>query len=194
MVIREGKMYLRKTIIFTMLAVLAVLPACLDEAVKPVKEAPPITWPDLSGEEDAIRTLVMCYDNPSLEGVMTIYENLLHSDYFFGLAPEDVVPGDPLILTRAEDIAITGVMFREQTILDLEIVASGLWHDLTEIGGSACTGCRTTTRQYLIQAQFGRNGDIYRSNFEDALVTIIVAPDESDASKWVIRAIYDHGT
>ena len=187
-------MYLRKTIIFIMLAALAVLPACLDETVKPVKEAPPITWPDLTGEEDAVRVLVMCYDNPSLEGVMTIYENLLHSEYFFGFAPEDVAPGDPPILTRAGDIASTAWIFKNQSILELTIIPTGYWYDYPEIGGTACEGCLSTTRQYYIRVQFGKENTVFQSIPGSAVVTIVVAPDESDASKWVIRAIYDHGT
>jgi hypothetical protein len=48
-------------------------------------------------------------------------------------------------------------------------------------------------RTYFIRAQFERNGTIYACEPE-SYVTIIVAPDEGDSSKWVIRAIYDHGS
>ncbi|MCK4549078.1 MAG: hypothetical protein KAU49_02875 [Candidatus Krumholzibacteria bacterium] len=187
-------MFRKTLIILVLLAVLPVLPSCLDETVKPVKEAPPITWPDMSSEEDAIRTLVMCYGNPSLEGVMTIYEDLLHSEYIFRFAPEDVLPDDPPILTRAGDIVSTGWIFENQSELELDIFLAGAWNDYHKIDGATCEGCRETMRGYFIRVQFGKENTVYQCIPDRAFVTIIVAPDESDASKWVIRAIYDHGT
>lgn len=183
-----------KKILITLiiLAVLPVLSSCLDDAVKPIKEAPPATWPEMTREDDPVQAMIRCYENPSLEDVMTTYESILHSEYFFCLAPEDVDDGEPAIFTRTEDISITAAMFRDQTQLELFIELTGKWYDLEEVDGGACPGCRVTTCPYYIRAQFGEGTDVYVSSFEGAEVSIIVAPDESDPAKWVIRAIYDH--
>ena len=185
-------MFRKAMIMLAMFAVLPVFQSCLDEPVKPIKESPDEpAWPDLTSEDDIVRTLVLCYDNPSFDDVMTRYENLLHSEYFFRLSPEDVEPGDPLIITRAEDIAISEAIFERQTMLELDIAATGAWYDQDEIDGAACTGCRSTMRLYFIRAQFGRDATVYQCSPGGAFVTIVIAPDESDSSKWVIRAIYD---
>ena len=183
----------RSTIIFALLAALAVLPSCLDEAVKPIKEAPPATWPEMTTEEEAVEALVLCYENPRLAEVMMRYEELLHSEYFFELAPDDVMVGQSEFILRAEDIVSTRWIFEHQTQLTLSFAGTGDWNDYPEINDSACVGCRETTRSYYIRVQFGVFGKTYSNRFEEVYATIIVAPDESDASKWVIRAIYDHG-
>ncbi len=184
-------MYKKAVIIFAMLAVLPVLPSCFDEPVKPIKEAPTDTWPDMTNEDDVIEALVWCYDNPSSGDAMTRYEGLLHSEYFFRLAASDVAEGENPIFTRVEDIAVTGAIFEKQTQLFLNIMELGDWYDCPEVEETPCTGCRETTRQYYIRVQFGRDAKVYQSLPDRASVTIVVAPDESDSSKWVIRAIYD---
>ena len=180
--------------IILILAAVAVLPAlssCLDDAVKPIKEAPPVTWPEMTREDDPVKALLMCYDNPSLEGIMTTYEGLLHSEYFFGLAPEDIEDGGHSVFTRAGDISITASMFRRQTQLELFIELKAAWYDLEEIEGAPApaAGSRHAPSD---PGPVRNRTDVYVSSFEGAEVSIIVAPDESDPSKWVIRAIYDH--
>lgn len=184
-----------KKIIITLavLALLPVLSSCLDETVKPIKEAPPATWPEMTSEDDAIQAIVMCYGAPGGEETMSKYDALLHSEYFFELAPDDVDVGKTPVITRAEDITLTGKLFMHQTDLELEILMSGAWNDCPEVAGTTCEGCRETTRSYFIRVQFDYFGKTYMCE-PDSYVTIIVAPDESDPAKWVIRAIYDHGS
>jgi len=179
----------RKTLII--LAMLTVLPSCLDETVKPITEAPPSTWPEVISEDDVVKAIIWCYKNPSAEDVMTRYESILHSEYFFYLAADDVEPGGDAVITRSEDIALTAAIFDNQTQLELSIVTTGSWSDRGEIAGETCDGCREATRQYFIRAQFSRDGTIFASSPTTAYVTIIVVPDETDSSKWVIRAICD---
>lgn len=186
-------MFRKQMIIFALLAALAFLPSCLDEAVKPIKEAPPATWPEMTTEEEAVEALLLCYQNPRLAEVMSRYEGLLHSEYFFELAPDDVMVGESKFILRAEDIASTEWIFENQTGLTLSFSGTGGWNDCTEINGLACDGCRETTRSYYIRVQLSVDGKVYSNRSEEVYATIIVAPDESDASKWVIRAIYDHG-
>ena len=185
---------LKKTfVLLLMLAVLHILPACLDETVKPIKEPPPDAWPELTSENNVIGALVWCYDNPSSDDAMTRYESLLHSEYFFRLAAGDVDEGEDPVITKAADIGITRAIFEHQSYLDLDIVTTGDWYDQPELNGHPCEGCRTATREYFIRARFAADGDTWQSVPGKAFVTVIVAPHESDTSKWVIRAIYDLG-
>ena len=92
---------------------------------------------------------------------MSRYEALLHTEYFFELAPEDVVPGEDAAMTRAEDIASTAWIFENQDMLELAIIPSGDWYDHPAVGEAACEGCRATTREYFIRAQFGKEDRVY---------------------------------
>ncbi len=186
-------MFRRSLIIFALLAALAFLPSCLDEAVKPIKEPPPTTWPEMTTEDEVVQALALCYENPGLADVMTRYEDFLHSEYFFELAPDDVDVGESKFFLRDEDIASTRWIFENQSGLTLSITGSGNWDDHPEINGLTCEGCRATMRSYHIRVQFSNDGTVWSSGFGRAYATIVVAPDESDASKWVLRAIYDHG-
>lgn len=179
----------RKSLII--LAMLAVLPSCLDETVKPIKEAPASTWPSMTNEDDIVKAVLWCYANTSSGDVMSRYESILHSEYFFYLASEDIKLGGEAVITRAEDILLTEALFGNHIMLELSITTSGGWYEREEVAGLPCEGCRESTRQYFIRAQLSRDGTIYVSSPTTACVTIIVAPDESDSSKWVIRAIYD---
>jgi hypothetical protein len=176
-----------------LLAMLAVLPSCLDEMEKPIKEAPTSDWPSMASEDDAVKAILWCYASPSDDDVMTRYESILHSEYFFQLAAEDIEPGGDPVITRAEDIDLTALLFERQTQLELSITDTGPWADREEIAGEICGGCREMTRNYYIRAQFGEDGTVWSTRFSMAYVTVIVAPDENDPSKWVIRAICDHG-
>ena len=173
------------------LAMLAVLPSCLDETVKPITEAPSSTWPAMTSEEDVVRAILWCYRNPSAEDVMIKYESILHSEYFFYLAAKDIESGGDASITRTADIDLTALLFDRQVLLELSLTSSGSWVDRREIAEAPCDGCREATRQYFIRAQFSRDGNIFQCSPSKAYVTIVVAPDEGDSSKWVIRAIYD---
>ncbi len=83
------------------------------------------------------------------------------------------------------------LIFERQFELELSISTSGAWSDRDEIAGGPCEGCRETTRQYYIRVQFSRDGTVYASSPSTSLVTIVVAPDESDPEKWAVRAVYD---
>jgi len=182
----------RKSVIAAaLLAALAVLPSCLDDTTKPVKEKPPVDWPDMTSRDDVVRTVVLAYANPRDGETAARYDALLHSQYFFKLHESDVAPGESAVMTRAEDIASTGWIFENETLLELSIPLTGSWFEAEEIEGEPCEGCLQTTREYSIRAQFGQDGTIFQSPVGKAYVTIIVAPDESDAGKWVLRAIYD---
>jgi len=122
-------MFRRLLIIFALLATLAFLPACLDEAVKPIKEAPPTTWPEMITEDEVVQALVLCYENPGLADVMARYEGFLHSEYFFELAPDDVDVGESKFILRAEDIASTSWIFENQSGL------TSLYHRERKLGG-----------------------------------------------------------
>ena len=97
-------------------------------------------------------------------------------------------------MTRAEDLLSTEWIFDTQTMLELTIDPEiGSWDTVAEVEGEACTDCWETTRSYFVRAQFEDEGTIYQSSPERAFVRIIVAPDESDGSKWALRAMFDLG-
>lgn len=163
-----------------------------DDPVK-AKDDETISWPDMTSRDDVIETILLCYENPRAAESMTRYEALLHSQYFFALDEQDVDPGDPPIMTRAEDIASTQYIFENNTILELFLVPEegGLWMEHPEIAGEACPGCWAGERDYMIRFQYGDEDVIYLSSPGSASVFIVVAPDEGDPSKWVLRAMYD---
>lgn len=189
-------MFRKTMIILAMLAVLPVFPSCFDEPVTPIKEPPPveIPWPDMTSEGDVIKTIVLCYEYPKDSESLSKYSALLHSQYFFKLHEDDTMPSDSPLMMRSEDLASTEWLFRELTMLEFLIVEPGPWYELSEIEEEPCDGCYETMRQYFIRVQFGRDGTIFQCRPGSAFVTIVIAPDESDSSKWVIRAIYDLGT
>jgi hypothetical protein len=177
-----------------LLAFVAALPACFDEPVKPLKQEDVIDagWEAPASENAVIDALVWCYSNPDHEEVMPRYESLLHSKFFFQMAPEDVMPGKTGLYSRTGDIANTGKLFDLATTLEL-IINKSVWFDQPELNGEPCDCCRVMTASYFIFSQFGGDGTVYSTRFESAHVTMIVAPHEEDTGTWVIRAIYDLG-
>jgi hypothetical protein len=190
----HGGDILKKTsIILLVLAMALTLSVSCNDPESPVKEDDDgIDWPDMASRDDVIETLVLTYMNPKDPESIPKYRALLHSQYFFGLAPQDVPLGGSLIMTRLEDIAATEWIFEYEHLLELTLSPSvGTWISTTEVEGEACAECWQTTREYFIRAQFVDEGTIYTSPPGHVSVSIIVAPDESDPSKWVLRAMYD---
>jgi len=162
-----------------LLASLIILPSCFEDTTEPVKEKPAIDWPDMTSRDDVVRTVVLAYTNPKAGESEAKYNALLHSQYFFKLHESDVAPGESAVMTRAEDIASTGWIFENETLLELTITPeAGSWDAYPEIDGEPCENCWETTRSYIIRAQFGDETVIHQSPPERAFVTIIVAPDE----------------
>ena len=187
---------MKKTTVIILLLAVAMMSvvSCGDDPATPVEEDP-IVWPDMTSRDDVIKTVVLTYANRKIGEATSRYNALLHSQYFFGLAPEDVPPGNPPILTRAEDIAATEWLFsNETTVLELTITPEvGSWYEYFELEGESCENCYGTERQYFIRAQFGNETTTFQSTPGRAFAVVIVAPDESDPTKWVLRAMYDNG-
>jgi hypothetical protein len=154
---------------------------------------PKVEWPDLTNRDDVAKTVVLCYENPQNGETKTRYEGLLHSQYFFDFDENDVNPGDPPIMTRAEDLLSTEWIFANHVdlVLTIDPAEGGSWEEISDINGEACANCWEGRRNYTIRFQQTDEGTIYQSSPGSAAVTIVVAPDESDPSKWVLRAIYD---
>ena len=173
-------------------------PSCIfdpkEDPVIPVKD--PIVWPDMTTREDPIKVVVLAYENPDDQASNENYEGLLHSQYFFKLHSSDVEDGESQIMTRPEDINSTKWIFDVHTALELTITPEiGSWDavDPPTVEGLPCENCWETTRSYFIRFQDEDEGTIYQSPPERAFVRVIVAPDESDATKWVLRAMFDLG-
>ncbi len=192
---------MKKTTITLLLFALALTfsVSCNDPA-KPVVEdddpiedpiEDPIGWPAMTEKDDVIKTVLLAYEYPK-EGESTSRFNvLLHSNYFFALEPRDVEPGESPVLTRAADIAATEWIFENTSLLELIIGETGSWNTYPEIEGEPCVDCWESTREYRIRAQFGDETTTFQSPAGRVAVIIIVAPDETDSSKWVLRAMYD---
>jgi hypothetical protein len=173
------------------LALVPVL-SCSEDPAAP-EEDEGTDWPPMTDRDDVIETLVLTWNNPRDGESVSKYNALLHSLYFYRLHENDVNPGESPIMTRSEDIASTEWIFDVHTICELSVTATGAWYEYPELEGEPCSNCWETTRNYFVRVQFGDETTIYQSPPERAFVTIIVSPDESDPSKWVIRAIYDLG-
>jgi hypothetical protein len=176
---------------FIVFLIFILIASCGEDPQKPEENDNGIDWPEMTNREDVIETVLLAYANPRIAESTSRYEDILHSEYFFMLAPRDVYPGNPPFLSRSEDIASTEWIFDHQILLELSIAETGSWDAYPEIGGEECTGCMATTRDYFIRAQFGGGETIYQSSPTRCHVTIIVSPDESDPSKWALRAMYD---
>jgi len=185
---------LRKMQPFILLVAVAAMLAvsCGEDPQNPVREDDEIPWPAMTDRDDVIKTIVLCYENPKSGEAVSRYNRLLHSGYFFKLADGDVDPGDPSYMNRATDIRSTEGIFEFESMLELSIIPEvGSWYPYPELGGEPCEDCHSTERQYFIRAQFGDEETTYQSPVGRAFVMIIISPDESDSSKWVIRAMYD---
>lgn len=183
------------TLPLLLIAALIAAPSCIFDP-KPSDDPPvkkPVEWPDMTNRDHVIKTIVLCYENPTLNESMTRYEGLLHSQYFFAFDEADIDPELGPILPRALDIESTAWLFDNQTLLELTVAPEegGTWEEYPEINGEPCTGCWAGERDYTIRAQIGDEDLIYQSSPGSARVIIVVAPDEGDSSKWVLRAIYD---
>lgn len=179
-------------------AALLLAPSCIFSP-KPSDDPPPpvrIDWPDMTGKDDVVKTVVLCHENPKVNESAVRYEGLLHSKYIFVLDDQDVEPGGETFLTRAYDIESTKWLFENETLLELAVTpeTGGTWEEITELDGEPCENCWEGIRDYVIRAQIGDDETIYQASPGAASVTIIVAPNESDPTKWVIRAIYDNYT
>ena len=167
--------------------------SCSDDPASP-EDDDKIAWPGMTARDDVIKVVVLAYTNPRDGESPARYNALLHSRYFFGLAPEDVPQGTSPIMTRAEDIASTEWLFASQTMMELTISPEeGSWTEYPELKGEPCENCYETQRQYFIRVQFEDETTIYQSPPGRAFVVVIVAPDEDDATKWVLMAMYDLG-
>lgn len=183
------------TLPLLLITALIAAPSCIFDP-KPNDDPPPpvrVEWPDLTNRDDVAKTIVLCYENPQNSESMVRYEGLLHSQYFFAFDPDDVDPEIGPIMTKALDVVSTAWIFENQTLLYLSVDPEdgGSWEQYPEINGEPCENCWSGRRQYSIRAQFGDDGTIYQSTEGAAAVTIIVAPDEDNPSKWVLRAMYD---
>ncbi len=190
---------MRRSVLKTALPLLLITallasPSCIFDP-KPDPEPAPIVeidWPDMTDKDHAIKTILLCYDNPKDSESMSKYNALLHSQYFFGLDDGDVPVGGSPIMTRAEDIRSTEKIFEFETMLELAIDPEiGSWEEYPVLDEEPCENCRETQRQYFIRAQFNDETTICQSPVGRASVSIIVSPDENDSSKWVLRAMYD---
>ncbi len=137
--------------------------------------------------EKCIDAILECYKDCAGPDAVSKYADILHPDYRFYLQPKDMRPGKRPFLDREEDIAVTGKIFANASILLLEI-SDGEWYELCDFEGLPCEGCYTTTRRYFIIAQFGEGGRIHRGN---DTVVIVAFPDPDFPDRFVIRAIYD---
>jgi hypothetical protein len=165
----------------------------MDDPVK-VKQPGPVEWPDMTDRDDVIATILLCYGNPENKEAMPRYERLLHSQYFFAFDAEDVLPpGESPILTRAQDIVSTQWLFENNVELRLSIdpAEGGTWSQIDELDGVPCANCWEGRREYQIRYQKTNDDHVLQSNPGAAAVTIIVAPDESDPGRWVLRALFD---
>ncbi len=170
--------------------------SCGDDPTTPAKDDDSIDWPGMTSRDDVIKTVVLTYMNPRDGESESKYNALLHSQYYFMLHVNDIGFDESPIMSRSEDILSTEWIFAEQTMLELLITPEeekDSWYPYPDIGGTACDICWVTERQYFIRVQFGDGTNIYQSPIGRAFVGIIVAPDESDASKWVLRAMFDLG-
>ncbi len=183
----------RLSILLLVAAAIMMLASCGDDPQSPIEKDDEIPWPAMSDRDDVIETVVLCYENPKEGTSEAKYNALLHSQYFFKFHEDDVPPGDSPIMTRAEDIMSTEWLFEIQTMLELTITEAGSWYEYPEIDGEPCDNCWETTREYFIRVQFGDDTTIYQSPPARAYVVVIVAPDENDSSKWVLRAMFDLG-
>jgi hypothetical protein len=175
-----------------------VSPSCIFDPKEneEIKVDPPVEWPDRTSRDDVIEIVVLSYQeqNRDPDQAISKYRDVLHSQYFFRLHPDDVEPGGSQIMPRLEDEASTEWIFGNETMLELEITDVGAWDPIAEVEGEPCENCWETTRQYYVQAQFGDETTIFQSPPERAFVTIIAAPDENDPeNKWVLRAMFDLG-
>ncbi len=105
--------------------------------------------------EGCIGAIRDCYEDFTDPDAISKYAGVLHPDYRWHFQPQDVEPGKRPYLDREEDIAVTGKIFASATILLLDI-SPGVWYALCDFEGLPCEGCFTTTRNYLIIAQFRR--------------------------------------
>ena len=184
---------LKKTTITLLLFALALTfsVSCNDPASPAKEDDEGVDWPAMTEKDDVVKTVVLAYTYPKEGESVSRYNRVLHSLYFFGLEPGDVGVGDPPILARVQDIAATERIFELESLLELIIAETGTWNSYPEIDGEPCIDCWESTREYRIRAQFGDEDTTYQSPAGRASVIIIVAPDEADSSKWVIRAMYD---
>ena len=176
-----------------LITALIASPSCIFDPKEEI-DPPPIPvveWPDMTNRDDVIKTILLAYEYPKEGESVSRYNGLLHSLFFFGLDPIDVGVGEPPILTRAEEIASTEWMFDVASELVLTIPETGTWNPYTEIEGGTCENCWESTRGYTIRFQIGDEEMTHVSSAGKASVIIIVAPDEADSSKWVLRAMYD---
>ena len=176
-----------------LVSALIVTPACIFDPKEEVTPPPvvDVEWPDMTQKDDVVKTVQLAYDYPKEGESLSRYNALLHSKYFFGLDPGDVGVGGSPILTRAEEIYTTERIFELESLLDLNIAETGTWNSYPEIDGEPCVDCWESTREYRIRAQFGDEDTTYQSPAGRASVIIIIAPDEDDDTKWVLRAMYD---
>jgi hypothetical protein len=189
----DGGVTLKRTTITLLLLALALAfsVSCNDPESPIDDDDPGIEWPGMTSRDDVVRTLLLTYANPKEGESVSKFNALLHSSYFFALNPSDVGVGGSPVLARAEDIAATEWIFESTSLLDLSVAETGTWNSYPEIDGEPCIDCWESTREYRIRAQFGDEDTTYQSPAGRASVIIIVARDEADSSKWVIRAMYD---
>ena len=174
-------------------AVLLTAPSCIfsPEEEKVIPPPVDIDWPTMEDRDDVLEVISLAYKYPKGAESSSRYEAILHSQYLFHLSESDYVPGEPTFFTRAEDILSTNWIFDNEASLTLDVGLTGSWEEEPMVDGEPCDNCWVSERLYSIRAQFGTDETVYQSKAGATSVIVIVAPDESDPTKWVLRAMYD---
>jgi hypothetical protein len=165
-----------------MLAAAAVLAAgCSDSTEGPSERPSP--YGVLTDKEHCIQNLVVSHKLRQIDE----YVKILDPSYVWFGEKWGVLGDGTDVLDYAEDVEITGILFQDAVMLDLDI-DGGTWSAVDKIGDQPCTGCWETERGYHCEIQFAGDDTIYIANNH---VKFIVVPfDEGGTTKYRIRFAY----
>ncbi len=160
-----------------------------------------IVWPDLTERDDCIETILLLYNNYNRVGdrataVNEHYATMLYddpegsNDYVWYMSEADQhQPGDPAILTRAEDIEGTIYLLTNASQMSMTIPVTP-WINRTDV----CADCWMTTRQYTYNCTISHKGELLSFHGDTVEIEFVVRPHHNDPNKWALYQASDKKT
>lgn len=184
-------------LIMSLLIISLFAPGCIlsPKGDPPTPPPPDTEYGDLTSKDHVITNLGKSYNEANIDE----YIKIIHNDYLWYNQAEDVLGGAEEFVLRDEDVLATSNMFAAKNgnhpdpnmLIDKLTLTlyPGSWTQITEIEGTPCEDCWTTTREYFMTVVMSGVDMTYNAN--DLVKLWVVPVMEGDKKLYKLRRMDD---